>query len=185
MSARPRRDACERAGVSGDPLRRNEFMATTLDHGLQSPPVVRKGHGPAALGPSDSSDTGSDIQGGPGLAGDDGLLAPQGDTSDPNTGASVTTAGPRIGDGDLNSDSDRNGTGERAAAGRDATLPVDALLRDDNDRLVDGESLDDASLRNSAAESEVAGRNRVDVGDDNRASYRVASHSRRPHVRRE
>ncbi len=127
-------------------------MATTLDHGLQSPPVVRKGHGTGALGPSDSSDTGSDIQGGPGLAGDDGLLAPHGDTSDPDNGASATTAGPDIGDADLDSDSDRNGTGERAAAGRDATLPVDVLLRDEDDRVVDGESLDDASSRAASTE---------------------------------
>ncbi len=55
-----------------------------------------KGHGTAALGPSDSSDSGSD----------------------------VVNAGPDIGDTDLDSDSDRFGTGERAAADRD-TAPTE------------------------------------------------------------
>jgi hypothetical protein len=39
----------------------------------ESNPVVRKGHGTGALGPSDSTDSGSDIVGGPGLNRDDGL----------------------------------------------------------------------------------------------------------------
>ena len=51
-----------------------------------------KGHGTAALGPSDSSDSGSD----------------------------VVDAGPDLGDANLDSDSDRYGTGERASAERDA-----------------------------------------------------------------
>ena len=51
---------------------------------------VNRGHGTDALGPSDSSDGGSDVRGG---------------------------AAPRhLGDAELDSDSDRNGTGERRAA---------------------------------------------------------------------
>lgn len=53
---------------------------------------VTKGHGTRALGPSDSSDSGSDIGG---------------------------AAAADIGDANLDSDSDRNGTGERAAVGHD------------------------------------------------------------------
>ncbi len=53
-----------------------------------------KGHGTAALGPSDISDTGSDIQG----------------------------AGPRIGDANIDSDTDAFGTGERATAGIDSDI---------------------------------------------------------------
>jgi hypothetical protein len=52
---------------------------------------VKRGHGTRALGPSDSSDSGSD----------------------------VANAGPQVGDANLDSDTDREGTGERAAAGRD------------------------------------------------------------------
>ncbi|WP_245591421.1 hypothetical protein [Derxia gummosa] len=49
------------------------------------------GHGTEALGPSDSSDSGSDVAG----------------------------AGAGLGDSNLDSDTDRNGTGERGAVGRD------------------------------------------------------------------
>ena len=67
-----------------------------------------KGHGTAALGPSDSSDSGSDI-----AAGD---------------------AGRELGDADLTSDTDAEGTGERGSAGRAETsgardIGVDRIVR--------------------------------------------------------
>lgn len=83
-----------------------------------------KGHGIDALGPSDLSDTGSDVVGGPGFA--EGIDADQrldlgsGTTSDMEASHAGNTAGPDIGDADMDSDSDATGTGERAAAGRDA-----------------------------------------------------------------
>lgn len=82
-----------------------------------------RGHGTGALGPSDSSDSGSDLQGAPGLAqqAEAGLLT--GINSDPEDGTAGCTAGPDVGDADLDSDSDAGGTGERAAAGRDAVTP--------------------------------------------------------------
>ncbi len=52
---------------------------------------IHQGHGTAALGPSDSSDSGSDIAG----------------------------VGRYLGDSDLDSDTDSTGTGERGAVGRD------------------------------------------------------------------
>lgn len=94
--------------------------------------VVTKGHGTGALGPSDSSDSGSDIQGGPGLNDQDGLGLDRGTTSDPDVDGPGANAGADLGDADLDSDSDRNGTGERAAAGRDSTLPTDEILREDS-----------------------------------------------------
>lgn len=57
---------------------------------------VNKGHGTGALGPSDSSDSGSDVQG----------------ARPPGPGAS-----------ELDSDSDAQGTGERASVGRDTPAP--------------------------------------------------------------
>lgn len=57
---------------------------------------VSKGHGTGALGPSDSSDSGSDLQG-------------------------ARPPGP--GDTELDSDSDAQGTGERASVGRDTPAP--------------------------------------------------------------
>jgi hypothetical protein len=55
---------------------------------------IRQGHGTDALGPSDSSDSGSDVHG--------------------------FGAERRIGDAGLDSDSDRSGTGERLGATPDA-----------------------------------------------------------------
>ena len=59
-----------------------------------------RGHGTDALGPSDLSDTGADMQGA-GLSGETDLGLDEGTTSDPER----STAG---------------GTGERATAGRDS-----------------------------------------------------------------
>ena len=52
----------------------------------------------------------------------------QGTTSDPDRDGAGATAGPDLGDADLDSDTDRYGTGERAAAGRDSTEAVDETL---------------------------------------------------------
>ena len=83
-----------------------------------------KGHGVDALGPSDLSDTGSDVVGGPGFATnidpEQTLDFDGGTTSDLEAGHAGETAGPDVGDADFSGDSDRSGTGERAAAGRDA-----------------------------------------------------------------
>ena len=130
---------------------------STLDHDPVAPPTVGKGHGTASLGPSDSSDSGSDIQGGPGLNLDDGLDNPHGTTSDPDVDSGMTTAGPDIGDGDLDSDSDRFGTGERGAAGRDSSLPVDTILRDDRGNVVDGSALGDETDAAKPTDDELVG----------------------------
>jgi hypothetical protein len=133
---------------------------STLYHGGETPPTVRKGHGTAALGPSDSTDSGSDIQGGPGLDRDDGLLPPTGTTSDPDVDGPGATAGPDIGDANLDSDSDRMGTGERAAAGRDSTRPTDSVLRDsDTDEVVDAESIGDDIDADVPTRDELVGSN--------------------------
>ena len=85
-----------------------------------------KGHGVDALGPSDLSDTGSDVVGGPGFASnidpEQTLDFDGGTTSDLEAGHAGETAGPDVGDADFSGDSDRSGTGERAAAGRDAVV---------------------------------------------------------------
>jgi hypothetical protein len=101
---------------------------STLNTTGEGKSVTQKGHGTGALGPSDSSDSGSDIVGGPGLNRGGGLPLSHGTTSDPDVDVPPTTAGPDIGDADLDSDSDRYGTGERGAAGRDSTEAVDETL---------------------------------------------------------
>jgi hypothetical protein len=81
---------------------------------------VLKGHGTAALGPSDSSDSGSDLMGAPGLARQvDGFGLDHTAETDLEEGFAGGTAGPDIGDANLDSDSDRYGTGEVGASGRD------------------------------------------------------------------
>ncbi|MDB6000274.1 MAG: hypothetical protein JWP52_1973 [Rhizobacter sp.] len=94
--------------------------------------------GTADLGPSDTSDSGSDISGGIGLAGEelDGLDR----FPDSDIGRGVG-GGADIGDPNLDSDSDASGTGERAAAGRDS------VTRDGSDISTDSVfSLDDPDV---------------------------------------
>ncbi|WP_306393311.1 hypothetical protein [Telluria beijingensis] len=103
-----------------------------------------KGHGIDALGPSDISDTGSDVVGGPGFANldpDQVLDFDEGTTSDLEPGHAGDTAGPDVGDADFSGDSDMGGTGERAAAGRDAVARDGADI--DTDRI---ESIPDLPL---------------------------------------
>ena len=104
-----------------------------------------KGHGVDALGPSDLSDTGSDVVGGPGFAtnidSEQTLDFDGGTTSDLEAGHAGETAGPDVGDADFSGDSDRSGTGERAAAGRDAVVRDGADI--DTDRI---ESIPDLPL---------------------------------------
>jgi hypothetical protein len=112
---------------------------STLNSTGEGDRVTRKGHGTEALGPSDSTDTGSDVVGGPGLDTQEGLPLQRGTTSDPDVDPMPTTAGPDIGDANLDSDTDSSGTGERGAVGRDSTEPTDETLteydRDETESL--------------------------------------------------
>jgi len=82
-----------------------------------------KGHGVDSLGPSDVTDSGSDVVGGPGFAAnlddDQRLDLDTGTNEDPEASYAHDSAGADMGDSDMDSDSDYGGTGERAAAGRD------------------------------------------------------------------
>lgn len=104
------------------------------------------GHGTGALGPSDSSDSGSDVMGAPGLAGEDILDLGSGTTSDLEAGMAGGTAGPDLGDADLDSDSDSGGTGERAAAGRDSVARDGADIDVDHIEVIPGMPLDEDDL---------------------------------------
>jgi hypothetical protein len=99
--------------------------SSTLDPDISSSPdrIIGKGHGTQALGPSDSSDSGSDLYGAPGLAHQVDLGLTTGTTSDPEESTAGNTAGPDVGDANLDGDSDAEGTGERAAASRDTVVP--------------------------------------------------------------
>lgn len=96
-------------------------MGSTLNPQGGRRPITSKGHGTGALGPSDSSDSGSDIVGGPGIGqADEFLPLDRGTNTDLAAGSGRGgNAADDIGDGNLDSDSDSVGTGEHAAAGKD------------------------------------------------------------------
>jgi len=113
---------------------------STLIPELEEEPNVERGHGVAALGPSDTSDSGSDITGGPGLAiTGDFLELGSGTTSDLDLNQGRGSAGADIGDSQLSSDSDSGGTGETASAGRDTSVVDGADIN--VDRIVGGSAL--------------------------------------------
>jgi hypothetical protein len=103
-------------------------MASTLqgDNGAGRDRVLGRGHGTSALGPSDTTDSGSDITGGPGLLEGDVIGLDKGTNDDMDVRGPVRTAGPDIGDTNLDSDSDSVGTGEHRTAGRDVQSRPDA-----------------------------------------------------------
>ena len=123
---------------------------STLDpDNFPDPPDRRLGigHGTGALGPSDSSDSGSDMMGAGGLAGEEDILdLGSGTTSDLEAGSAGGTAGPDVGDADLDSDSDSGGTGERAAAGRDSVVRDGADIDVDHIETIPDALLDDDDL---------------------------------------
>src|SRR5690242_19266398 len=91
-----------------------------------------RGHGTSALGPSDSSDTGSDVVGNVGLAGQVDGFGIERETSELEESTAGGTAGPDVGDANLDSDSDREGTGESATAGRDTVAEAGADIDTDH-----------------------------------------------------
>ena len=149
---------------------------STLNTTGEGKGATQKGHGTDALGPSDSSDSGSDIVGGPGLNRDGGLPLQRGTTSDPDVDSTPTNAGADIGDADLDSDSDRYGTGERAAAGRDSTEPVDKVLTQHDADETESMNVADDALTEREADS-------VESDDDPEAEMEaIESIEKRPGV---
>lgn len=138
------------------------MSSSTLDLTGEEEPVTGIGHGTRALGPSDSSDTGSDVVGGPGM--DEGLSDEQARRMPLS---SAQGSGRDLGDADLDSDSDRNGTGERGSAGLD-TMPIDqqTTLRpgiesaadelDDPDALSEKDGDEDAETERKESSSNVS-----------------------------
>lgn len=109
---------------------------STLDLSRPTAPVTDKGHGTDALGPSDTSDSGSDLQG-PGVYEDDADVIHL-DTGTHEDMAHGSGAGRDVGDANLDSDSDAGGTGERASAGRDTDVEAGQDIAPD--RLIGSEA---------------------------------------------
>jgi hypothetical protein len=97
-------------------------MANSPLLGGERAPRRPRGTSTDLLGPSDLSDSGSDIAGASGAVDTDEIGFDGGSNDDIRR---APGAGADIGDADLDADSDSGGTGERAEAGRD-TLRRDA-----------------------------------------------------------
>ena len=93
-----------------------------------------KGHDTRSLGPSDSSDSGSDMAG-PGLIDADALNLDRGTNEDIEAGRDdVADAGASVGDLGMDDNSDRYGTGEHLTAGKDPAVRVAGDI--ETDRIV-------------------------------------------------
>ena len=105
---------------------------------------VTRGHGTRALGPSDTSDSGSDLVGAPGLAGQvDGFGIERQPGADLEESFAGGTAGPDVGDANLDSDSDSGGTGEAATFPRDVLNADGADIDTDHVEVIPPEAIDD------------------------------------------
>jgi hypothetical protein len=101
-------------------------MASTLDPDNKAVHTPVPGHDTKTLGPSDSSDSGSDMAG-PGLIDDDALNLDRGTNEDSEAGRSdIADAGASVGDVGMDGNSDRHGTGERLTAGKEPSSGADA-----------------------------------------------------------
>lgn len=105
---------------------------------------VTRGHGTRALGPSDTSDSGSDLVGAPGLAGQvDGFGIERQPGADLEESFAGGTAGPDVGDANLDSDSDSSGTGEAATIPRDVLGADGADIDTDHVETIPQQAIDD------------------------------------------
>jgi hypothetical protein len=104
------------------------MTTSTLDPDNKPEPDRRlgKGHGTDALGPSDISDAGSDVQSGMRWTNEADIGLDKGTNEDPDSARRDRSAGPDVGDAELDSDTDAVGTGERATTGRDSDIEAGA-----------------------------------------------------------
>ena len=110
-----------------------------------------KGHDTRALGPSDTSDSGSDMAG-PGLVNEDSIGLDRGTNEDTESGSYRSAdAGPSVGDKSMDSDSDSVGTGEHLTAGKDPDIRTNSDR--DTDRVV---AANEAGLGTGLDEAELA-----------------------------
>ena len=118
---------------------------------------TQKGHDVASLGPSDTSDSGSDMKG-PGLVDDDALHLDRGTNEDPEGGTvGKIEAGASVGDREMDDTSDASGTGEHLTAGKEPR--VRANEDRDTDRIVKS---DEAGLGGGLDQAEEAQRGVTD-----------------------
>jgi hypothetical protein len=115
-------------------------MGSTLIPPDEQTPQTPKGHGTAALGPSDSSDSGSDTFGAK--------------RHEFDVDSELDNHGLEAGEAEFSSDTDRHGTGERASADGDENLIENSDIEPDRlqDDLALREGVDDPDLDDEAGE---------------------------------
>lgn len=113
-----------------------------------------KGHGTHALGPSDSSDSGSDVQDGMRWTNEADLGLDKGTLIDPDSASADRSAGPDIGDAWLDSDTDAAGTGEARTAGRDPAIESGQDVGTDRIDYID--PVDDVDPEAQASDEDAA-----------------------------
>jgi hypothetical protein len=123
----------QRAGFPYHFQEKHTMAKSTLDPDNipESDRELGKGHGTRALGPSDTSDGGSDVQSSMRWTNEADIGLDKGTNEDPDAGRRDRSAGPDIGDAELDSDTDSSGTGERASAGRDSDIAAGADIAAD------------------------------------------------------
>lgn len=129
-------------------------------------PNLPPGHDTRSLGPSDSSDSGSDMAG-PGLIDDDALSLDRGTNEDEEAGRDdIANAGDSVGDPGMGDNSDRYGTGDRRTAGKEPSVGDAVDIR--ADRII---GPDEAGLGRGLDQAEEAqlGRRDDDEADIERA----------------
>jgi hypothetical protein len=115
---------------------------STLNPDDEGRPVVRQtGHDNASLGPSDSSDSGSDVTGAK--------------RHDFDSESDLDNHALETGEAELASDSDRSGTGERASADGDSTLEQNEDI--DVDRVIGatGEEEPEEGIKDELSEGSI------------------------------
>jgi len=123
-----------------------------------------KGTDVKSLGPSDTSDSGSDMAG-PGLVGDDAVHLDRGTNEDAEGGTvGKIEAGASVGDREMDDTSDASGTGEHLTAGKEPRVRPNADR--DTDRIVNDE---EAGLGGGLDQAEEA---RLGSTDEERARQR-------------
>jgi hypothetical protein len=137
-------------------------MTSTLDPDEGEPQIVKEtANTTGTLGPSDSSDSGSDVAGAK--------------RHDFDRDTELDNHALETGDGELASDTDRSGTGERAAADGDSTLDensdidvdrVDDPYQRDRDEAIADETLAGGGLADKAADEDEAEQSGDETGDE-------------------
>jgi hypothetical protein len=135
-----------------------------------------KGRGTRALGPSDTSDNGSDVQDSMRWTNEADIGLDKGTLDDPDSAARDRSAGPDIGDAWLDSDTDSGGSGEVAAAGRDPAIESGEDVRSDRVDYIDPADEPDPDAAAASAEDADEGLPSIPQADRDRAQRQQSRH---------